>query len=152
MFAMVYTRADIAFALGRLSQFMKEPTEKHGYALKRLMRYLRSTVNYCLCFSTKGRVNLELYSDADWATDKCDRKSISGGIGMLCGAAIVWLIFFLNHFVFSLIAMTLTSGLVGSKSQWPHPQLKQNTLLRQLWQNWDSGWPKSWKTWNTLSK
>ncbi|KAI1007897.1 hypothetical protein K3495_g334 [Podosphaera aphanis] len=91
MFAMVYTRADIAFALGRLSQFMKEPTEKHGYALKRLMRYLKSTVDYRLCFSTKGRVNLEVYSDADWATDKSDRKSITGGVGMLCGAAIFWL-------------------------------------------------------------
>ncbi|KAI0998706.1 hypothetical protein K3495_g9489 [Podosphaera aphanis] len=91
MFAMIYTRADIAFALGRLSQFMKEPTEKHGYALKRLMRYLRSTVDYRLCFSTKGRVNLEVYPDADWATDKSDRKSISGRVGMLCGAAIFWL-------------------------------------------------------------
>ncbi|KAI0991844.1 hypothetical protein K3495_g16343, partial [Podosphaera aphanis] len=51
MFAMVYTRPDIAFALGRLSQYMKEPTEKHGQALKKLMRYLRFTVDYRLRFS-----------------------------------------------------------------------------------------------------
>ncbi|KAI1003194.1 hypothetical protein K3495_g5013 [Podosphaera aphanis] len=65
MFAMVYTRADIAFALGRLSQYMKEPTEKHGRALKRLMRYLRSTSDYRLCFNPKESVNLVVYSDAD---------------------------------------------------------------------------------------
>ncbi|KHJ32504.1 putative effector [Erysiphe necator] len=91
MFAMVYTRPDIAFALGRLSQYMKEPTKKHGYALKKLMRYLRYTVDYRLRFSPKETVTLVVYSDADWATDKVDRKSISGGLGMLCGAAIFWL-------------------------------------------------------------
>ncbi|KAI1008055.1 hypothetical protein K3495_g167 [Podosphaera aphanis] len=83
MFAMVYTRADIAFALGRLSQYMKEPAEKHGRALKRLMRYLRSTSDYRLCLNPKESVDLVVYSDADWATDTTDRKSISGGVGML---------------------------------------------------------------------
>ncbi|KHJ30018.1 putative effector [Erysiphe necator] len=91
MFAMVYTRADIAFALGRLSQYMKEPVKKHGQALKKLMRYLRFTSDYRLCFKPGESVNLVVYSDADWATDKVDRKSISGGVGMLCGAAIFWL-------------------------------------------------------------
>ena len=43
MFAMVYTRPDIAFTLGRLSQFMKDPAERHMGALKKLLRYLRST-------------------------------------------------------------------------------------------------------------
>lgn len=91
MFAMVYTRADIAFALGRLSQFTKEPTKRHGHALKKLMRYLRFTVDYRLRFSPGENVKLVVYSDAEWATDKLDRKSISGGVGMLCGAAVFWL-------------------------------------------------------------
>ncbi|KHJ33283.1 putative effector [Erysiphe necator] len=88
MFALIYTRPDIAFAPGRLSQYMKSPTKKHGYALKKLMRYLRYTVDYRLRFSSKETVTLVAYSDTDWATDKADRKSISGGLGMLCGAAI----------------------------------------------------------------
>ena len=53
VFAMVYTRADIAFAFGRLSQYLKEPIEKHGRALKRLMRYLCSTSDYRLCFNPR---------------------------------------------------------------------------------------------------
>src|SRR6266480_4769844 len=91
MFAMVYTRPDIAFALGRLSQFIREPAEHHGRALKRVMRYLRSTIKLRLRFGPWGDLRLVVYSDADYAADKTDRKSISGAIGTLWGAAIFWL-------------------------------------------------------------
>lgn len=43
IFAMIYTRPDIAFALGRLCQFMRDSAEYHMAALKKLLRYLRST-------------------------------------------------------------------------------------------------------------
>ena len=91
MFAMVYTRPDIAFALGRLSQFMQELAEHHGRALKRVMRYLWSTIKLRLRFGPGGDSRLVVYSDADYATDKIDRKSISGAVGTLWGAAIFWL-------------------------------------------------------------
>ena len=70
---------------------MKEPTKKHGTALKRFMRYIRFTVDYRLCFGPGEGRNLVVYSDADWASDKVDRKIISEGIGTLCEAAIFWL-------------------------------------------------------------
>lgn len=41
MFAMVYTRPDIAFALGRLSQFMKDPAVYHMAALKKVTSLLK---------------------------------------------------------------------------------------------------------------
>ena len=91
IFAMVYTHPDIAFTLGRLSQFMWEPAEHHSRALKRVMRYLRSTVKLQLRFGPGGDSRLVVYSDANYATDKMDRKSISGAIGTLWGAAIFWL-------------------------------------------------------------
>ncbi|KAI0992649.1 hypothetical protein K3495_g15536, partial [Podosphaera aphanis] len=91
MFAMIYTRPDIAFALGRLSQFMKDPADYHMAALKKLLRYLRSTVTYRLKFGPNGDAALVVYSDADWASDKNDRKSITGAVGILCGGAIFWL-------------------------------------------------------------
>ena len=37
MFAMILTRPDIAFALGKLSQYMSDPAEHHGHALKNLL-------------------------------------------------------------------------------------------------------------------
>jgi hypothetical protein len=56
MYAMVYTRPDIAFALGRLSQYMQDPAEQHARGVKGLMRYLRSTVSFRICFGPKGKL------------------------------------------------------------------------------------------------
>jgi hypothetical protein len=36
MYAMIFTRPDIAFILGKLSQFMSDPAKHHGHALKSL--------------------------------------------------------------------------------------------------------------------
>ena len=88
MYAMVYTRPDIAFALGRLSQYNQDPTELHAQGLKRLMRYLRSTIKNRISFGPKG--NLVVYSDADWASDKSDRKSITASIGLIGGGPVFW--------------------------------------------------------------
>jgi hypothetical protein len=88
MYAMVYTRPDIAFALGRLSQYMQDPAEQHARGVKGLMRYLRSTVSFRICFGPKGK--LITYSDADWASDRVDRKSISACVGLIGNGPVFW--------------------------------------------------------------
>lgn len=92
MFAMILTRPDIAFVIGRLSQYMKDPAMHHGVALKSLMRYLRSTVKQRLRFGPGGahQRQFAVYTDADWATDKTDRKSISGGVCLYYSGPISW--------------------------------------------------------------
>ncbi|KAI1668818.1 hypothetical protein L13192_06277 [Pyrenophora tritici-repentis] len=92
MYAMVFTRPDIAFVLGRLAQYMRDPVEMHGTALKNLMRYLRSTVKQKIRFGPGGDHQNEfgIYTDADWASDKTDRKSMSGGVGMFYGGPFSW--------------------------------------------------------------
>lgn len=99
---MVYTRPDIAYGLGRLSQAMAKPAKHHGIALKNLLRYLRSTITQKLRFGPGGVQEdvckeygllpdtVKVYTDADWASDKHDRKSISGGIIMFYGGPISW--------------------------------------------------------------
>lgn len=92
MFSMVYTRPDLAHTLGRLSQFMKVPVERHGHALKWLLQYIRSTLKQKLRFGP-GDIHSEtmgIYSDADWASDKRDRKSISGGVAIFYGGPFAW--------------------------------------------------------------
>ena len=37
MYAVIHTRPDISFALGRLSQYLSDPAEHHGQALKGLL-------------------------------------------------------------------------------------------------------------------
>jgi hypothetical protein len=88
MYAMVHTRPDIAFALGKLSQYMSDPAQHHAHALKALLRYVRATVNRAIKFGAGGDV--AIYSDADWAGDKSDRKSTTGSVCMHYGGAISW--------------------------------------------------------------
>ena len=91
MFAMVLTRPDIAFVLGKLSQYMSDPAEHHGHALKNLMRYLKSTVKQRLRYGPGGVFkHFVVYSDADWASDKSDRKSVSGSVTMFYNGPISW--------------------------------------------------------------
>ena len=92
MYAMVLTRVDIAFSLGRLATYMHDPSVHHGNALKDMFRYLRSTVSQKLYFGPAGKHqdHVGIYTDADWASDKSDRKSISGGVGMFYGGCFCW--------------------------------------------------------------
>lgn len=90
MYAMIYTRPDIAFVLGKLSQYMQDPAEHHRAGLNRVMRYLRSTVQHRICFRPAQESRLQVYSDADYAADKTDRKSISGSLGLLGGGPIFY--------------------------------------------------------------
>jgi hypothetical protein len=90
MYATVHTRPDTAFTLGKLSQYMKDPAAHHGHALKGLLRYLRSTIDQKIRFGPTKHQNFILYSDADWAGDRTDRKSTSGNVGLLYRGAITW--------------------------------------------------------------
>ena len=49
MYAMVATRADIAFAVSVVSQFMSKPSSMHWAAVKRILRYLKGTLDVKLC-------------------------------------------------------------------------------------------------------
>ncbi|KAI1001987.1 hypothetical protein K3495_g6216 [Podosphaera aphanis] len=91
MLAIMLTRPDIAFAMGKLSQFMSDPAEHHGQALKHLMRYLRSIVHQKIRDGPGGVDTRFLqYTDADWASDVTDRKSVSGSVAMFYGGPICW--------------------------------------------------------------
>ena len=50
MYAMVCTRPDIAYAVGVVSRYMKNPGKEHWIPVKWILRYLRGTTNQALCF------------------------------------------------------------------------------------------------------
>jgi hypothetical protein len=92
MYAMVYTRPDIAHAVGVLSRYMSKPGKEHWTAIKKVFRYLRGTTSYGLCY--EGRlgldkvVNIHGFVDADWVGDLDRRRSTSGYVFNMFGGAI----------------------------------------------------------------
>ena len=73
---LVLTRQEIAFAVHKLSQYVTAPTLQHVMACKRVLRYLKETADHGLKFSAGGEMKITGFTDADWACDVDDRKSI----------------------------------------------------------------------------
>lgn len=83
------TRPDISFAVSTLSRFCSNPTMIHWKCAKRVLRYLKGTMDYSLQYKTT-REELKAYVDSDWAGDINDRKSCSGNVVILAGSPISW--------------------------------------------------------------
>ena len=89
MYAMLCTCPDICFAVELVSRFQSNPRLAHWKAVKRILRYLRETADYMLCYQGKD-LRLREYSDADWAGDLDKRKSTFSYTFLLGGGAITW--------------------------------------------------------------
>ncbi|KAM1213133.1 hypothetical protein ACFXTH_004514 [Malus domestica] len=86
---LTFTRPDIAFSVHQVAQFMQCPMESHYLAVKRILRYLNGTQHYGLQY-TKGDLELNAFSDADWAGDPNDRRSTTGLVAFLGSNPISW--------------------------------------------------------------
>ena len=83
------TRAEMSFAVNSLAKFMSCPTEKHWHTALELVRYLAGTPDDGIVFSGTSLVPVG-WSDASFANDLDDYKSVSGVAIMLCGALVLW--------------------------------------------------------------
>ena len=84
MYAMGYTRPDIAHALGVTSL-----GKQHWEAMKWILSYLRGTTSLALCFK-QSDLELQGYVDADMAGDVNGRKITIMYIYTLGGTTISW--------------------------------------------------------------
>lgn len=83
------TRPDLSFCVSFLCQFASDPKNKHMAGVRHLMRYLKHTKDYCIVYKKTGG-KLDIFSDADYANNKLDRKSFSGLLVMMAGGPIEW--------------------------------------------------------------
>ena len=87
------TRPDITFVVNHLARFMAAPRLAHWQLLRRCCRYLQGTLNYGILYRREEEnmhMPLAGFSDADWAGDVETRRSTSGMVFMMAGAAISW--------------------------------------------------------------
>ena len=89
MYLMNCTKPDIAYAIGRLSRYTQSPNWDHWTVVRRVLKYLRGTINYGLCFSGFSSV-LEGFSDANWISNSDDMKSTRGYVFIIGGSAFSW--------------------------------------------------------------
>ena len=89
MYAMMCTRPYICFSVGLVSQYQSNPRREHWKAVKRILRYLKGILDYCLVYQG-SELRLVRYSDADWGGDLDQRKSTYGYVFLLNKGAISW--------------------------------------------------------------
>ena len=85
-----FTRPDIAFAVHRVSKFMHQPKLSHWLCVKRILRYLKQTISYGLLLSCSNSFTFQAFSDADWAGDIDDRRSVGAYCIFLGSTLISW--------------------------------------------------------------
>ena len=69
---------------------MHQPHESHWKAAKRILRYIRGTVQFGIHYSAGASPLLIGFTDSDWAGDPDDRKSTAGYVFTLGSGPITW--------------------------------------------------------------
>ncbi|XP_071695537.1 uncharacterized mitochondrial protein AtMg00810-like [Rutidosis leptorrhynchoides] len=75
---LTFTRPDLTYIVQQLCLYMHDPQEPHFAALKRVLRYLRGSVDNGLQLFASSTIKLTAYSDADWGGCPGTRQSTSG--------------------------------------------------------------------------
>ncbi|GMP66044.1 hypothetical protein CsSME_00026569 [Camellia sinensis var. sinensis] len=83
------TRPDLSLAVNQACQHMHAPTVGHFAAVKRILRFVQGTLPHGLHY-TPSTFDLHGFSDANWAGDIHDRKSISGYCVFLGNNLVSW--------------------------------------------------------------
>lgn len=85
------TRPDLIFVKNLISHFMASPTQCRFAVAKRVLRYLKGTMNYGVFYRKGGVSDLVGFSDSDYAGDMKDSKITLGAyVFIMSGGAIAW--------------------------------------------------------------
>jgi len=84
------TRPDIVYGVGLVSRYMETPKESHWRAAKRILRYIKGTLNLGLCYAYGKTSELVGYSDSDCGGDQDERKSTTSYVFYLESTAFSW--------------------------------------------------------------
>ena len=110
------TRPDIAYVVGRLSQYTHNLNRDHWNALLRILKYLKGTMYYGLSYC-----GYSVVFDANWISASTDMKSTNGYIFTLGGGVVSWKSSKQSCIAQSTMEFELLAlNKVGSKAEWLH--------------------------------
>ena len=127
LFLSARTRPDITGAVGILCRYSSSPRNVHWVALKRILRYLKGTVDLALRLWGQDKPVLKAYCDADWAGDRMDRKYTSGVLMQLGSSSVAW-----RSLKQSCVALSTTEAEFVSLSEGTRLVLWLRHLLKEL--------------------
>jgi hypothetical protein len=81
------THPDIAYSVNQLCQHMHNPTTIHLTAAKRVLRYLKRSID-CGLHYCKSSLTINSFCDADWAENPDDRRSTTD-YGIFLGSNLI---------------------------------------------------------------
>jgi len=84
------TRPDLSQAVNRMASYCNEPRSVHWQMMKRILRYLKGTINLGIMYQRDINPELIAYSDSDYVGDIDTRQSTSGYVSLKNGAPIAW--------------------------------------------------------------
>ncbi|XP_019172660.1 PREDICTED: uncharacterized protein LOC109168060 [Ipomoea nil] len=85
------SQPDIMFSVGMCARYQSDPKESHLIAAKRILKYIKGTIQYGLWYSKDNELSLSAYCDADWAGNIDDKKRTSGECFFVGKNLVSWL-------------------------------------------------------------
>ncbi|CAA6654164.1 unnamed protein product [Spirodela intermedia] len=87
---LTHTQLDISYAMSILNQFMHQLKECHLHAAYQVLHYLKGTPRKGVLFKQSEKVEVEMFTDADYAGSTIDQKSIFNHITFVGGNLVTW--------------------------------------------------------------
>jgi hypothetical protein len=87
---MTNTRPNLSYAIGVVNQFMQTPQKPHLDVVRRILRYIKHTLQCGIFYEAKNQLQVHGYMDVDWVSNVLDRKSTSGFMFSFRKGAISW--------------------------------------------------------------
>jgi len=75
---MTIIRPYLSYAVGVVSQFIQTPRKPHLDVVRRMLRYIKHILQSGIFYEAKSQLQVQGYTDVDWAGNVSARKSTSG--------------------------------------------------------------------------
>ncbi|XP_062118705.1 secreted RxLR effector protein 161-like [Humulus lupulus] len=117
------TRSDISYAIGVTSRYMQHPKKPHLEAVRRMLGYVKDSINNGLLYKKGDEVKIVGYCDVDYAGDHDTRRSTTGYVFKLGSGVVSW---------YSKRQPTVSLSTIEAKYRAAAMAAKESTWLMQL--------------------